>query len=66
MDKFLGRKVKVHFMRILGNILLLFFFKIIYLRVGVGQVEGERVLSRLHIECGAQHRAQSHHPEITT
>ena len=25
-----------------------------------------RILSRLHTQCGAQHRAQSHDPEIMT
>ena len=33
---------------------------------GKGQRERERILSRLHAQCGAQHRAQFHYLEIMT
>ena len=33
---------------------------------GEGQRERERILSRIHTQCGAQHRSGSHDPTIMT
>lgn len=35
-------------------------------QAGGAEGEGERIPSRLHAECRAQHRAQSHNPKMTT
>lgn len=33
---------------------------------GRGRQGGERILSKVHAQCGAQHEALSHDPEIMT